>query len=69
MFCDDTLRTTKNKLGIYRLFRRMSAYPGNKMQLTEIGNKKAAPLGAAVIATLNHITGLTLHGSNFGGMG
>ena len=32
-------------------------------------NKKAAPLGAAVIATLNHITGHTLQEAGFGGMG
>jgi len=33
------------------------------------GNKKAAPLGAAVIATLNHITGVILHDLFFAGMG
>jgi hypothetical protein len=32
-------------------------------------NKKAAPLGAAVIATLNHITGHILLAALFGGMG
>lgn len=31
--------------------------------------KKAAPLGAAVIATLNHITGHTLQEPVFDGMG
>jgi len=34
-----------------------------------LGKKIAAPLGAAVIATLNHITGLILHGARFREMG
>ena len=55
MYVDDTLLNIKNK-------------PGNS-PLSNQGNKKAAPLGAAVIATLNHITGLTLHGPILGGMG
>lgn len=61
MFYDDTPPTAKNKLGIYP--PTFGAYPRDP------GNKKAAPLGAAVIATLNHITGLTLHDPFFDGMG
>ena len=60
---------TGNKSDVFPLIFALTQTQSCEFNETYRGNKKAAPLGAAVIATLNHITGLTLHDSILAGMG
>ena len=52
-----------------RLISRIPPWANMDSNEFHQGIIKAAPLGAAVIATLNHITGLILPEMNFRGMG
>ena len=66
---DVTPASLENKLPNWGIRLRAKLDAAAPPRQGGVENKKAAPLGAAVIATLNHITGHSLHGDGDCGMG